>query len=220
MSPDGNAPPTWLKAGTWICILIAVAVVVRRLVALAHPATSGPPELRSLDAYFSNHATLTRAHIIPAFLFVLAAPIVLFQWSGFKVAERALFVLGAIVGATAYAMTSHAVGGWLERSAVLVFNTWFLISLGTAFYCGVQGKDLSKRDWLVRAVVVLLGIATTRPVMGVFFATSRITHLAPSQFFGIAFWVGFSTNSIVVEWWLNSRRRKRLRESEGHTVPA
>jgi hypothetical protein len=38
--------------------------------------------------------------------------------------------------------------------------------------------------------------------MGVFFATSRLTHLEPKQFFGIAFWIGFSLNTIIVEMWL------------------
>jgi hypothetical protein len=52
---------------------------------------------------------------------------------------------------------------------------------------------------------VLLGIATTRPVMGVFFATSRLTHLEPAHFFGVAFWIGFSVNTVLVEVWLRSR---------------
>jgi hypothetical protein len=41
--------------------------------------------------------------------------------------------------------------------------------------------------------------------MGVFFATSRLTHLEPGQFFGVAFWIGFSINTIVVELWVRSR---------------
>jgi hypothetical protein len=44
--------------------------------------------------------------------------------------------------------------------------------------------------------------------MGIFFATSRLTHLEPSQFFGIAFWTGFSINTIIVELWLRSRERE------------
>src|ERR1035441_11074087 len=40
------------------------------------------------------------------------------------------------------------------------------------------------------------GIATTRPVMGIFFATSRLTHLMPHEFFGIAFWIGFTTTLV------------------------
>jgi hypothetical protein len=69
---------------------------------------------------------------------------------------------------------------------------------------------LLKTQWLVRAVGILLGIATTRPVMGVFFATSRITHLGPRQFFGAAFWIGFSINWIVVESWLRHKDHPEL----------
>jgi hypothetical protein len=58
---------------------------------------------------------------------------------------------------------------------------------------------------MLRAIAILLGIATTRPVMGVFFATSRLTHLTPAQFFGIAFWIGFSLNTLVMELWLRAK---------------
>ena len=58
------------------------------------------------------------------------------------------------------------------------------------------------RDWGIFGI--LLGIATTRPVMGIFFATSRVTHLLPQQFFGIAFWIGFSIDTLIVELWLRS----------------
>jgi hypothetical protein len=51
-------------------------------------------------------------------------------------------------------------------------------------------------EWMLRAISVLRGIATTRPVVGVFFATERITHLRPAQFFAIAFWIGFTTTYI------------------------
>jgi hypothetical protein len=41
--------------------------------------------------------------------------------------------------------------------------------------------------------------------MGIFFSTSPLTHLAPKEIFGIAFWIGFSVNTAVVELWLHSR---------------
>jgi hypothetical protein len=41
--------------------------------------------------------------------------------------------------------------------------------------------------------------------MGVFFATSRLTHLTPAQFFGIAFSIGFSLNTLVMELWLRAK---------------
>jgi hypothetical protein len=194
--------PLVLRAGFWICIVIAVAVVVRRVIALATPpSSSAPAQLAILDAAFASHAALTLAHILPALVFVLLAPVALAKTAKYSSqAQSLLFPLGAIVGITAYAMSMFAVGGWVERSAVLFFNTLFLVSLWRSF---AKRNDLAeKRRWLLRAIVILLGIATTRPVMGVFFATSRLTHLEPRQFFGIAFWIGFSINTIAGEFWL------------------
>jgi hypothetical protein len=98
------------------------------------------------------------------------------------------------------------VGGWLERSAVFVFNTLFLCSLACAFVFAQRGELAEKRRWLLRATAILLGIATTRPVMGVFFATAPLTHLAPRQFFGIAFWIGWTINTLGIELWLRAHR--------------
>jgi hypothetical protein len=32
-----------------------------------------------------------------------------------------------------------------------------------------------------------------------------LTHLTPQQFFGTAFWLGFSINYVFAEAWLNTR---------------
>lgn len=201
--------PGWLKAGFWICVVIAVAAVVRRMVALLAATRAGaPPELSGLDAWFRAHAILTWVHISVALAFVVLLPFVFRAVGRPGVLEKAFFVLGAITGATAYGMSRYAVGGWLERSAVLVFDTLFLVSLGRAYVMQREGDGAAQRVWMIRAVAVLLGIATTRPVMGVFFATERISHLAPDKFFGIAFWIGFSINTIVIELWLRLAARR------------
>jgi hypothetical protein len=162
-----------------------------------------------LDQDFASHTALTLAHIIPALFFVLLSPFAVFsRFARLQWPERILFPLGAIVGLTAYAMSAFAVGGWMERSAVFFFDTLFLYSLARALWHSRQGEPLLKRRWLLRSIAVLLGIATTRPVMGVFFATSSATHLVPSQFFGVAFWIGFSINTLVFEWWLRSAGRR------------
>jgi hypothetical protein len=204
--PKEQASPLWLCLGFWVCVVISVAVVIRRVLALAYPSSSAPPQMAVLDAIFVSHATLTLAHILPALVFVLVAPLVVFRWPAHAAwPERLIFPLGTVVGLTAYAMSADAVGGWVERSAVLVFNSLFLFSLFRAYGYRRRGEQLLKRRWLLRAIAILLGIATTRPVMGVFFATSTRTHLVPSQFFGIAFWIGFSINTLVMELWLRSR---------------
>jgi hypothetical protein len=167
-----------------------------------------------MDATFSSHAVLTAMHIIPAAIFVLLAVGVLLRPTGSQWLERLFFPFGAITGATAYAMSAFAIGGWIERSAVLVFDTWFLFSLGRAYWLRLHGDAARKREWMTRAVGILLGIATTRPVMGVFFATSARTHLGPNQFFGIAFWIGFSINVLIIELWLHSRQHAQLHSGE------
>jgi|SRR4051794_7476657 hypothetical protein len=202
--------PLWLLSGFWICVVIAMAVVFRRLVELIRPSYGRPPQMAAIDAIFSSHAVLTATHIIPAAIFVALAAGVMLHIGRSQWLERLFFLFGVITGITAYAMSLHPVGGWLERSAVLVFDTWFLVSLGAAYWCGVRGDATQKREWMTRAVGILLGIATTRPVMGVLFATSARTHLGPNQFFGIAFWIGFSINVVIVESWLHSKRRAQL----------
>jgi hypothetical protein len=204
-----NQFPLGLKIGFWACIVIAIAVVLRRVVALSTPPSpSAPPQLAGLDAYFAAHATLTYVHILCALVFVVLLPLLFWRRTRSSVMlERVIFPLGLIVGITAYAMSAHAVGGWLERAAVFFFNTLFLFALFRAFTYARSGDRSQKQRWMLRAIAILLGIATVRPIMGVFFATSPLTHLTPQQFFGIAFWIGWSLNTIVMEVWLRTRGR-------------
>ena len=211
-APNGSALgfstrfPLGLRIGFWLCIVIAVAVVIRRVVALSTPPSPhAPPQLAALDAYFAAHAALTYVHIFLALAFVVLLPLLFWHRTRNSPAlERAVFFIGALVGITAYAMSAYAVGGWLERAAVLFFNTLFLFTLYRAWSFSRSGDRPRKQRWMLRAIAILLGIATTRPVMGIFFATAPITHLTPQQFFGIAFWIGFSINTAIIELWLRA----------------
>jgi len=212
--------PWWLLLAFWISVAISIAVVIRRLIELIHPSHGGPPQMAGLDKNFASHNALTLAHIIPAALFVVVAAIILLRPVGSKWLHQFFFPLGAITGVTAYAMSVYAIGGWVERSAVLVFDSWFLFALARAYQFRLQGGAAQERTWIIRAVGTLLGIATTRPVMGIFFATSPLTQLRPNQFFGIAFWIGFSINTVAAELWVRSRRpigNQVARETEPHT---
>jgi hypothetical protein len=201
--------PRGLKIGFWFCVAIAVAVVLRRIFALSTPPSpNAPPQLAGLDAYFTTHAALTYVHILCALAFVLLLPLLFWRRTRNSVTlGRVIFPLGLVVGITAYAMSVHAVGGWLERAAVFFFDTLFLFALFRAWSFARVNDRPRKQRWMLRAIAILLGIATVRPVMGVFFATSPLTHLTPQQFFGIAFWIGWSLNTIVMELWLRTRGR-------------
>jgi hypothetical protein len=205
--------PLWMKIGFWACLVIAVAVVVRRAIALLAPAGKGaPPQLANLDGWFAAHAVVTWIHILCALVFVLLLPFIFrARTQSSRALQQAFFILGAITGISEYAMSRYAVGGWLERAAVLFFDTLFLASLARAWFFMLRGDNARKKEiWMIRAVAVLLGIATTRPVMGFFFATERLSHLSPHQFFGIAFWIGFSINTIAIEFWLRRSGLQRI----------
>ena len=139
-------------------------------------------------------------------MFALLAPVVLLRRDVAWV-QPLLLATGTVVGVTAYAMNAFAVGGQVEQTAVVLFNSLFLFWLWRAYLRDRRGDTGDAQRCWIRSIAILFGIATTRPVMGLFFATSRLTGLQPEQFFGLAFWIGFSINTLAVEWWLRSQAR-------------
>ncbi len=66
---------------------------------------------------------------------------------------------------------------------------------------------------MIRAFTIGLAVATIRPILGLFFATRSLTHLTPHDFFGTAFWLGFTMHLIAAEIWINyTRPQLRSRE--------
>jgi hypothetical protein len=53
--------PLWLKVGFWGCTVIAIAVALRRFVALVHPSQAGPAAMAALEQSFASRAALTFA---------------------------------------------------------------------------------------------------------------------------------------------------------------
>jgi hypothetical protein len=124
-----------------------------------------------------------------------------------------------VIGVTALVMTTRvAIGGATESAAAVLFGVLFLVSLGRAFACIRRGLVALHREWMIRAFSLGLAVATVRPIVGAFFATRGLTRLTPAEFFGIAFWLGFTIHLIAAETWINHTRARQLR---GHkTVPA
>lgn len=197
----------WIRPILYLLCVIAAAAALRRIVALLLVQTSTRPgQFGELDAAFAAHKALTLAHVVPALFFVLLLPL----WFSVRIRSKEsahrsltwiLFALGFVVGITAIPMVANPVGGVTELSAIIVFDGIFLFSFACAFRLFLAHQP-HYREWMLRAIAVLLGIATTRPVMGVFFATARLTHLQPQQFFGIAFWIGFAATYLAGEWYL------------------
>lgn len=194
-----------------LCVIATAAVLRRTLVLLSPPAEPRTPDLAAMDAVFTAHRTMTLLHILPALCLVLLLPF----WFSPRIRQnhttahhcitQILFALGAFTAITAMVMNTHPIGGTIEVTAILFFDTLFAISLVRSYIFWLRGHIPQHRAWMTRAFAILLGIATTRPVMGIFFATSRLTHLQPHQFFGIAFWIGFSLTWVAGEIYIRTR---------------
>ena len=162
----------------------------------------------ALDTGFAGHAKLTLTHILPAAVFFVLMPIQFLpsvrrnhprwhRWSG-----RLLIALGAVIGATALVMSYVTpVGGANESAATTLFAVLFLMSLAIGLQKARQRRFAEHRRWMLRAFGVSLGIATTRPIVGAFFAAGK---LSPHEFFGIAFWLGFSLTLLATETYLHT----------------
>jgi uncharacterized membrane protein len=196
-------------------VVIGIAAVTRRTLALFWPAQfaggkSNPAA--GLDAGFARHLALTLVHILPGGLFLALAPLQFMRsirqkhlqfhrWSG-----RVLMVCGLIIGVSALIMSyTMNIGGPNETAATTLFAIVFLFCLIKA-YLHIRRKEVERhREWMIRAFGAGLGVATTRPIVGMFFAFRRLT---PHEFFGIAFWLGFTITFLAAEAWIDHTRQR------------
>lgn len=215
---NNDKTPRILWTAVIFLAFIGVAVVVRRTLVLLYPAqfAGNFPPARALDGVFAAHRALTLVHIIPGFLFMVLGPLQFaknirsrylrfHRWSG-----RVLVISGLIIGSTAIWMSlgMTSIGGLNQAAATLLFAILFLFSLMKAFLHIRRREIPQHREWMLRAYANGLAVATIRPIIGIFFATSRFTHLTPQDFFGTAFWLGFTLQLIAAESWIHYTRGK------------
>jgi Predicted membrane protein (DUF2306) len=200
----------------WVLLIvlctIGAAAAIRRLVALDAVPAGGSSPFAGLDLQFAARANLTRLHVIPSLLFVVLVPLQflsglrqtrprLHRWTG-----RLLLFCTLVIGLSALGLSAHPVGGLVESSATVLFGCFFLFSAATAWWHIRNRRTVLHREWATRMVAIALGVATTRPIIGVFFATSRLTGLTPHDFFGPAMWIGFVSTWLAGEAWINYTR--------------
>jgi uncharacterized membrane protein len=212
--------------------LIGVAVAARRIVVLSpvlsagyHPAPApfNPrlAQLRATDDLFAAHPRLTLIHIIPGLLFMLLGP---FQFSRaicsnypkwHRITGRIFVACAYVVGISALVMSvaMPAIGGVNQAVATTLFGILFLIALTKAFRHILRREIPQHREWMIRAYAIGLAVATVRPIVGFFFATSPLTGLTPHEFFGTAFWLGFTLQAIAAEVYLHATAPARLTSS-------
>ncbi|MDB5153848.1 MAG: hypothetical protein JWR54_2599, partial [Mucilaginibacter sp.] len=213
MNNENSKANRWLWGITIFLVLIGIAIVYRRVVFISELNTPNgfvPGITKSKspvpDDGFAAHPLLTLIHIIPGLLFMLLAPLQFVKGlrTGYPKAHRFMgyivLVCGIIIGSTALIMGFiMAIGGITETLAVAVFGTAFLFSLAKAYLHIIKRETAPYREWMIRVLAIGLAVSTTRPIIGIFFATSRFTGLTVHQFFGVAFWIAFILHVTVAE---------------------
>jgi uncharacterized membrane protein len=211
-----------------VLALIGIAVVVRRTTNLVpilingyHPpaAASNPiaAQFAALDDVFARYPVLTLVHILPGLLFMVLGPLQFsatlrtrhlhwHRWSG-----RVYLVCSLVIGVSALVMSvaMPPIGGITQAVATTLFALFFLVALGKAYWHVLHREIAQHRAWMIRAFAIGLAVATIRPIIGLFFATSRFSELTPDTFFGIAFWIGFVLHLIAAEVWIQWTRPQR-----------
>ena len=205
----------------WIAVIflaiVGLAVATRRTIVLLNPASLSSPKnpAADLDAHFASERALVLTHVLPAMLFMTLGPLQFLRgarsrypqvhrWSG-----RIFLAASAVVGITGLRLAcGKTIGGMDEKAAILLFGTFFLISLGKALWHVLRREFAQHREWMIRGYAIGLAVAAIRPIMGFFFAAAVIRRHAPDphEFFGTAFWIGFTLQTIVAEVWINHTR--------------
>jgi hypothetical protein len=208
----------------WACILflaaLGVAFAVRRGLTLAHviPAINPPSAPPGFDAGFGLHPVLTFIHIIAGSLFMILGPVLLLKHTRMRgklhlVLGRMFFAACLIIGITALGMSFQiAIGGPNETAATTFFALLFLFASLRAFVLQRRNNMHLYHEWLIRTFMIGLSISTTRIIVALFFALSR---LSPHEFFGIAFWIGFSAHLVIAELWIRMRSADQQSDADG-----
>lgn len=196
---------------------LGVAVAARRAIVLFKPGalSAAKNPAAALDAHFASRRAITLTHILPGMLFMVLGPLQFIpglrarhakfhRWCG-----RIFLISSAVIGVTGLIMASgDTIGGLDEKTAIFLFGTFFLVALGKALWHAMHREFAEHREWMIRGYAVGLAVATVRPIMGMFFASAVVRGQVPqpSEFFGAAFWIGFTLQTIVAEIWIRYTR--------------
>lgn len=214
-------PNRTLTRFLWVAViflaLIGLAVATRRTIVLLKPGALSSPRnpAADLDAHFVGERALVLTHILPAMLFMVLGPLQFMRglrsrypqvhrWSG-----RIFLVASAVVGVGGLKLAfGKTIGGLDEKAAITLFGTLFLIALAKALWHALHSEFARHREWMIRGFAIGLAVATIRPIMGAFFAAALMSghKPQPADFFGTAFWIGFTLQSIAAEIWINYTR--------------
>lgn len=188
-----------------------------RIFAMLHLATGAMAERRSelarFDGRYQAHPIAVLAHIVPGGIFIALLPVqlsrpirarfpALHRWTG-----RLLVTLTVVIGAAAlFFGIGMPFAGPAEAILVTLIAAWFFTALIRAYAAIRRGDVASHREWMLRAVAIVVGISVVRVVGAVTDLTLTPAGFSPTSIFVVAIWTGWPATIAVCEWWIRHTR--------------
>lgn len=190
----------------FLAMIVLVSAGMRVAVDWPNVAAGTVPPEDSPDHSYALHPILAYAHILPGVVYLVGAPFQLsrsFRERHFAVHRRmGRVVLPSGTAAGIFAIIFGAIfpfGGLLEASATVVFGSYFVAALITAFLAIKRGDVTRHRRWMIRAFAIGLAVGTIRVWIGVFQAFGLMSLQAS---FGVTFWLSFLLHAVAAEIYL------------------
>jgi uncharacterized membrane protein len=189
-----------------------IATEILERITKVRPPNAAPvvQDQKAVEAGYQQQSALVLAHVVPGLLFMILGPFQfipgmrsrhpqLHRWSG-----RIFLLASGVIGTSGLLMGwKTPIGGASETTAITFFGGLFLFELGKAFLHVRRRQIAQHREWMIRAFILGLAIATDRPMFGLFFVFSRMPL---PEFFAIALWLSFCLHLVAAEVWINWTR--------------
>jgi hypothetical protein len=190
------------------------------------PTLDRAREVRLVDSRYAAHPGLARMHVIPGAIIMLLAPFQLsyrirsrkprlHHWAGriiLACSAISLIPLGWFGIVTPYA-------GSGESLVISLAALLYVVALGFG-YAAIRRKDVARhREWMLRAVSVILGVALTRPVGVIVDLTLVPMGYSTAEGLVLTLWIGWIIAIGTAEVWIR-RTRGRVASYAAASVPA
>ncbi|MBC8647631.1 MAG: DUF2306 domain-containing protein [Thermoanaerobaculia bacterium] len=180
-----------------------------------------PDELKKFDGRFAADIPMTLMHVVTGGLLLILTPLQFssrvrnrylrfHRWSG-----RLLITSGLIAALTGfYFGLLVPYGGPGETAAIVFFGGLFVFSLIRAFVAIRKRQVELHREWMIRAVAIVLGVSMVRVVGAVLDVALTPSGIAPPDLFVLSLWLGWGMTLIAGEAWIrHSRPQEPMRRS-------
>jgi hypothetical protein len=194
---------------------------VRAITALGLPDPAAATRLivlREFETHFAEHHALTRWHILTGGLFLSLASFQLagrararypriHRWTG-RVALGS-GCIGAVTGL--YFGIFMPTAGAAESTIITLVSVLFLVAIACAFRAIRRGDAITHREWMLRAVAVMIGVPATR-IAGTGLAIAFLPMgIATTTLLAIDLWITWAAVIAVTEWWIRRTRAPVVR---------